>query len=115
MPTKQGSIWAQFVQGTFASNADFTFSVHPNSRDITAYSSINRYDFFTPGHSWSANVPPHLFVAFAGISRVVSSGVTENFNTPLQFVKRNNVTEIRFRTFAGDVSIHAVHIINYWE
>jgi hypothetical protein len=45
MPTMLGTIWAQFVEGTYCYNQSFTFTIHPNNRDITAYSSLTRYNF----------------------------------------------------------------------
>jgi hypothetical protein len=57
-----------------------TISVHPNNRNVTAYSSI-----------------------------------TANFDPPVQFIVRSNVTEIRFRILAFDTGIRAVNVINYFE
>ena len=91
-PPCWGSIWAQFVEGAYCYNQSFTFTVHPNNRDITAYSSLTRYNFVV--------TDPPKFTAIkygeAGISRVVSGGHSEDFDPPLQRIKRNNVTEIRF-------------------
>jgi hypothetical protein len=66
MPTMFGTIWAQYVTGTFADNASGTISVHPNNRNVTAYSSITDYGLLVPhnGHH-----PPYLHVGEAGISR----------------------------------------------
>ena len=80
MPTMFGTIWAQYVTGTLADNASGTISVHPNNRNVTAYSSI-----------------------------------TANFDPPVQFIVRSNVTEIRFRILAFDTGIRAVNVINYFE
>ena len=110
MPTMQGTIWAQFIEGTWAHNGSFTFAVHPLNRDITAYSSITYYGFVVP----ASHHPPLLYWGEAGISRVVSNGQSEDFNPPIQRIKRNNVTEIRFKTTGFD-TIHAVHVINYWN
>jgi len=74
MLTMFGTIWAQYVTGTFADNASGTISVHPNNRNVTAYSSITDYGLLVPhnGHH-----PPYLHVGEAGISRVVSNGQSE--------------------------------------
>ena len=113
MPTMIGSIWAQFIEGTYCyDGGSFTFTVHPNNRDITAYSSITRYSFIIPSNG---HHPPYIRYGEAGISRVVSGGHSEDFDPPLQRIKRNNVTEIRFITTAFGTYIHAVHVINYWN
>jgi hypothetical protein len=109
MPTMLGSIWAQFVEGTYCYNQSFTFTVHPNNRDITAYSSLTRYNFVVTDSESTA-----IKYGEAGISRVVSGGHSEDFDPPLQRIKRNNVTEIRFITSSLGAYIHAVHVINYW-
>lgn len=38
-----------------------------------------------------------------------------NFDPPVQFIVRSNVTEIRFRILAFDTGIKAVNVINYFE
>ena len=112
MPTMHGSIWAQYVQGIWAYNGSYELEIRPLNRDITAYSALTRYGFIIPSNGHS---PPYLYEGYAGISRVVSDGHSEDFNPPIQFVKRNNVTEIRFLTLSYYAYIYAVHVINYWE
>ena len=112
MPTMFGTIWAQYVTGTFAYNASGTISIHPNNRNVTAYASLAYFSFIIPSNG---HHPPYLRVGEAGISRVVSNGQSEDFDPPVQFILRSNVTEIRFRISSFDTSIKAVNVINYFE
>ena len=63
MPTMFGTIWAQYVTGTFAYNASGTISVHPNNRNVTAYASLAYFSFIIPSNG---HHPPYLRSAKPG-------------------------------------------------
>jgi hypothetical protein len=105
MPTQTGTIWAQWVGYTQATNAIGTYSLHPNHRDITAEAAIALHTTSASSH-WSET----------GISQIVSNGVNETFDPPLPRIKRSDVTQITFRTAAtpGNTKIRGRHVVHYW-
>ena len=114
MPTRVGNLFAQFVGQSFVTQGSHSLSIHPNNRDITAYSGISQASFF---HS-DGNVDPITSFS-SGIDMVISNGVDEHFQ-PQASILRNNVTKIRFSIQAVTVvgknpHIRAHHVINYWN
>jgi hypothetical protein len=103
MPTKFGSIWAQFIDWRFAQNTIHTYEVRPNHRSVTAEAAISLIT--STGSYWGET----------GISRVVSSSGNETFNPPSPSVSRTGVTLIEFRTAASNALVRARHVIHYWD
>ena len=104
MPTRIGSIWAQY-NGWHYTNGDHMLTIRPNNRDITAGSAISTY-FTSRNDHWGGT----------GIWQIVSNGTREEFNDILfPRIQRDNVTEIVFRTQAYDCMVHARHKVDYWS
>jgi hypothetical protein len=105
MPTQHGTLFAQWVGASMTSNGGIhSYTLHPNNRNITAEAAIALL---------STNGKTHW--AETGISSIISNGVTENFDPPIQRIKRTNVTRITFRTAStSNNRVHARHIVNYW-
>lgn len=103
MPTMNGTIFAQWVGYSIVTNSSHTIDVRPNNRDITTTSALGLYSSGSGGHFGEA-----------GVWRIVSNGVQEEFDPPLPRIRRFNVTRVIFRTRAADCSIRGTHQINYW-
>jgi hypothetical protein len=102
MPTRTGSIWAQYVGYHWVYNSSHTITVNPANRDITADSAIS----LNVGSGWGE----------CGIWRIVSNGHLEEFDPPLPSIMRDNVTQIVFRVRASSSTrVWARHVINYWN
>ena len=105
MPTKTGTIWAQWMSSHWVRNTVQTVSVSPKNRDITADAAIAML-MATRREHWGE----------AGISQIVSNGINETFNPPVPRIQRDNVTQITFRVAATDDSrVWARFAIFYWE
>lgn len=105
MPTKHGTIWAQYVGFSVVHPGNsHTIQVNPNNRDITTCSAISQI---------SAGRKSHF--AECGVWRIVSNGLLEEFDPPLPRIQRDNVTSITFRTRTSECTVHGQHQINYWE
>lgn len=105
MPTQHGNIWAQWVGYQYANDGIETYSIHPNNRKITAEAAISLYTITKKNH-WTET----------GISQIVSNGVNETFDPPLPRIKRDNVTQITFRTASTKhARTFCRHIIYYWN
>lgn len=104
MPTRIGTIWAQYVGYHWVYDSSHTITVQPQSRDITADSAMSLY-YTNRNDHWGET----------GIWRIVSNGTLEEFDPPLPRIKRDNVTMIVFRTRASSgTRVHGRHVINYW-
>ncbi len=104
MPTRFGTIFAQWGGWQFVSNTSLTATIRPNSRDITASAAISRYVTTKNDHFGQV-----------GILSVVSNGAPENFSPVRPHIQRDNVTEIRFRSESSDVSLRTNLRIDYWQ
>jgi hypothetical protein len=104
MPTQYGTIWAQWVGYANVLNSVYTYTLHPNHRDITAEAAI-ALDSTTSNDHWSET----------GISQIVANGVNETFDPPLPRIQRTNVTQITFRTAStSNTRVYGRHVIHYW-
>ena len=105
MPTRFGSIWAQYNGWHWTSGPDIIMTLRPNNRDITAVSALTTYSTSKNDH-WGET----------GIWQIVSNGTSESFNDKfLPRIQRDNVTEISFRSRVTDCTIFARHKIDYWS
>lgn len=104
MPTRIGSIWAQY-NGWHWTNGDHILTIRPNNRDITADSAISAYGTTRNDH-WGET----------GIWQIVTNGTRHEFNDRYRPRAQNdNVTEIRFRTRTSDCTVFARHKIDFWS
>ena len=104
MPTIFGNNFAQFVGYSVVTDSQHTIEVTPSNRDITTTSALALH---------SAGGGSHF--AEAGVWRIVSNGVFEEFDPPLPRIRRFNVTQIVFRTRCIGCSVRGTHQINYWN
>ncbi len=104
MPTRTGTIWAQYVGYSVVNDSAHTIQVNPNNRDITTSSALAMI---------SAGRGSHY--AECGVWRIVSNGQFEEFDPPLPRIKRDNVTSITFRTRCAECAVRGQHQINYWQ
>ncbi len=109
MPTRIGTIWAQFNNWHWASIFHY-ITVRPNHRDITSTSALTYFSTTEkPGD------PPWLIQGYAGIKHIVSNGTFEEFEPPKPCIQRDDVTEIKFRAGAYKSTVYACHKIDYWN
>lgn len=104
MPTRLGTIFAQWGGWQYVQNTSLTATIRPQNRDITASAAISRYVATRRAHFGQV-----------GILSIVSNGSNETFSPVRPHIQRDNVTEIRFRSESSDVNLRTNLRIDYWQ
>ena len=97
-------------------NSSYSFSIHPDNRDIRAYSGLSTLSLH------QSDVPnPTRVYASSYIHFVRSNGINEFFDSPQAILVRENVTQITFLVYGiqfgddGNMFARGHHVVNFWN